>query len=333
LALKGLGTVFNECAERGPALLDWPLDTVKTSPGKSRVQVRAPVSNLEEAWRLLLGRPFRGLNPESYKSLEDHKQGQALGESLKKADDDQQYLYDFSFSDFNRRTRNTNSADFGVLVAVSPEEILLRDKESYFRRFVEEHQKKEAGCALIVITDKSEKDIQKTIRKTPGFDPDGRDVLLILSMESKNGPLAINQLLTVKLILNALSTAIMARSGRIAGNTLTVFDPTDPRSIDRATSQLQSHVNDALKRPGWVKRHGILKPISYGEANAVLFDTVRFLQRNREAPPRSLDMALCIVRILESLRLKKGVSPKKALLIIQNRGLQQYLTDVTTQSQ
>jgi len=335
-ALKGFGTVFNDCAERGSAFHLWPLDTVKTKPRKSRIQVRAPRPNLEEAWFTILGRPFRGLSPSLYKSrfeqeITNHDLLRSLSESLKNAEDDQQYLYDFSFSDFNRRNREVDRGDLGILVVISPEETLLRNKESYFYKFADNHLKKETRAALLFITEKSEKDIKKMVRKIQGFDPDGKDVLIVLRMDSKNDPLAINQLMALKIILNAHSSALMARSGRIIGNTLTACDPSDLRSIDRATAMLLSHVNEVLKKPGWVKRHGILNLISYGEANAVLFDTIRFMKKNSEEFDRSVDVALCIIRILESLRQNKAISPEKALTIVRNRGLQQYLNDVTTQ--
>lgn len=336
LALKGFGTVFNDCAERGPAFHDWPLDTVKTTPKKSPIQVWAPRPSLEEAWFVLLGRPFRGLTPSFYENrfereITDRDHLQSLLKSLKNAADDQQYLYDFSFSDFNLRNRKIDMEDLGILVVISPEEAQLMDKESYFSRFVADHLKKEARSALIVMTEKSENDIIKAVQKFQGFDPTGKDVLIILPMESKNDPLAINRLIALKIIMNAHSTAVMARSGRIFGNTLTAIYPNDPRSVDRATAQLQSHVNDALKRPGWVKRHGILKPISFGEANAVLFDSIHFLKKERGEFNRPFDIGLCIIRVLESLRLKKAVSPEEALFIVQNRGLQKYLNDVTAQ--
>jgi N-acetylmuramic acid 6-phosphate etherase len=335
-ALKGLGTVFNDCTERGSSFHLWPLDTVKTVPRKSQIQVRAPRPTLEEAWSTILGRPFRGLSPSSYinrfeQEITDRDLLQSLLERLKNAEDDQQFLYDFSFSDFNLRNRGVNKGDLGVLVIISPEETLLKNKESYFCRFVDDHLKKEARTALLFITEKSGKDIKKTMRKLHGFDPDGKDVLIALPIESRNDPMAINQLMALKIILNAHSSAVLARSGRIIGNDLTAFDPSDPRSIDRATAMLLSHVNDVLKRPGWVKRRGILKLITYGEANAVLFDTIRFMKKNKDEFDQLVDVAPCIIRILESLRLKKALPPEEALTIFRNRGLQQYLNDVTTQ--
>jgi N-acetylmuramic acid 6-phosphate etherase len=89
-------------------------------------------------------------------------------------------------------------------------------------------------------------------------------------------------------------------------------------------------VNEVLKRPAWVKRYGILEPISYGEANAVLYDTIGFLMEKREGLDQSCEVALSTIRILESLRLNKAISHDEALALVRNLGLQQYLKDVTS---
>jgi hypothetical protein len=313
------------------------LDTVKIRPRRSRIQVWAPRPTLEEAWTLILGRPFRGLSASSYKSrfeqeITDTPLLQSLLQSLENAEDDRQFLYDFSFSDYNLQNRGAGRRDLGVIVVVSPEETLLRNPQSYFHKFVDSHLQIGARTALLFITDRSEKDINWAIQKLKGFDPDEKDVLFALPVDSKNDPLSINKLMAVKIILNAHSSALMARSDRIIGNTMTLIDPNDPKSIDRGTSVIQSHVNGVLKNPQWVKHHGILKPVSYGEANAVLFDTIGFICQNGDERDRSFDLSPCIIRILESLRMKKGLGPEEALSIAQDRGLQKYLDDVTTQA-
>jgi hypothetical protein len=111
---------------------------------------------------------------------------------------------------------------------------------------------------------------------------------------------------------------------------MTAVDPDDLKSIGRGTFLLLSHVNDVLKRPDWVKRHGIMEPISYGEANAVLYDAIGFMKGRRERLDQSYEVALSIIRILESLRLNKAISLDEAWAIIRDMGLQQYLNDVTS---
>ena len=55
------------------------------------------------------------------------------------------------------------------------------------------------------------------------------------------------------MLLNAHSTAVMARLGRVIGNTMTNVSPSNLKLIGRATFLIQSHVNDVLARPDWVE--------------------------------------------------------------------------------
>lgn len=332
-ALRGLNTLFNDCAERGPTFYAPPLDSVETEPRKSRIQVWAPVASLEKAWQAVLGRPFRGLDPAFYRmpleeELDNRVIPRTVRESLERGENGQQFLFDFSLSEFNLRHRGPEKEDLGILVIVSPEETFLQDAQSPLNRFFRLFLDRGARLALLFLTEKEEEDIQRMTREISGFDPAGKDILAILSMDFADDPLAINRLIALKLILNAHSTAIMAKSGRVTGNTVTSMEADNPRSIGRGTFWILSHVNDVFKRPGWVKRHGILEPISYGEANAVLFDSLSFVQDIRKKQDRPYEVGISIVRILESLRLKEAVSCEEAWAIVRDVGLQRYLKDV-----
>lgn len=159
-----------------------------------------------------------------------------------------------------------------------------------------------------------------------GFDHLKQDVLVAINIPVKNDPLGINQQIALKVILNAHSTAVMARLGKVIGNTMTNVSPSNLKLIGRATYLIQSHVNDVLQQPPWVKLYGIHKPISYGEANAVLFEAIKFLKGEKTNAGQTAEVALSIIHILESLRLKKAVSQKNAFKIVQNSGLSRYLT-------
>ncbi len=124
----------------------------------------------------------------------------------------------------------------------------------------------------------------------------------------------------------------MARLGKVIGNTMTNVSPSNLKLIGRATYLIQSHVNDILSRPQWVKLYGIQNSISYEEANAVLFEAISFLKDKREKAGQTAEVALSIIRILESLRLKRNFSNAEALSIVNKTGLSQYLANVTTES-
>ncbi len=334
-AQKGLITVFIDSTERSPTFRLFPLDTVKENRRKCWIQVWTASSSLQEAWQTFLGRPFRGLPPELYKNpfeeeIEDPYLQKAALESLKSAGDDQQFLYDFSFSDFNLKHRSPKAEDLGVVVFLSPEEAEIEEETSYFRRFIDLLLKKKSRLVLLFITEKSAEDISKKIKKIPDFESKGKNVVVIVNIREKNDPFSLNQQIALKVLLNAHSTAVMSRLGKVIGNTMTNVSPSNLKLIGRATYLIQSHVNDVLNQPEWVKLHGLQKSISYGEANAVLFEAIRFLKGQKQKAGQTAEVALSIIRILESLRLKRGISSDEAFTIVQKTGLSRYLSNASS---
>ena len=335
-AQKGLITVFIDSTERSPTFRLFPLDTVKQAKRKSWIQVWTPAANLQDAWQAFLGRPFRGLSPEFYRKpfedeIDDAYLKKAALESLKNAGNNQQFLYDFSFADFNLKNREPTQGDLGVAVLISPEEAELGKKNSDFRKFIDLFSKKGARVAVILITDKSSKKISRLIRKIPDFGAEGKNFLIVVNIGTTNDRLGINQRIALKILLNAHSTGVMARLGKVIGNTMTNVSPSNLKLIGRATYLIQSHVNDILRHPQWVRFHGILRPISYGEANAVLFDAINYLKNKKKEAGQTAEVAFSIIRILESFRLEKGLIRSKTLNIVKETGLSQYLSNVTYQ--
>ncbi len=78
-----------------------------------------------------------------------------------------------------------------------------------------------------------------------------------------------------------------------------------------------------------MKQRNHREPITYGEANVVLFDAIAFLKDKRESVGQTAEVALSIIRILESLRQNRGISSEGALELVQNVGLAAYLASVT----
>lgn len=336
-ARKGLITVFIDSTERSPTFRLYPLDTVNEKHRKSWIQVWTSAANLQEAWQAFLGRPFRGLNPGFYKmpfevNIQDPYLQRAALESLKKAGDNQQFLYDFSFSPSNLKTRSPGLDDIGVLALLTPEEEELKNPDSAFRKFIDLCQIKGSKLSLVFITEKSRKDIQKILRKISGFKNREETAVVVVRIKAKDDPFSLDQQIALKALLNAHSTGVMARLGKVIGNTMTNVSPSNLKLIGRATYLIQSHVNDILSRPDWVKLYGIRKPISYGEANAVLFESITYLRDKRQEAGQTAEVALSIIRILEALCQNQSVSPGQAFSIVKKTGLSQYLTDVSSQS-
>jgi N-acetylmuramic acid 6-phosphate etherase len=323
---NSLITVFIDSTERSPTFRLYPLDTTAEPKRKCWIQVWTPAPDIESAWQAFLGRSFRGLNPEFYRKpfedeIEDPYLRAAALESLKRAGDDQQFLYDFSFSENNIRKRGPRKDDLGVMILVGPEADELKKTTSSFCQFASLALQNGARLALIVVSEKPAESLSSYI-------PSARGPFINLSLSSENDPFGVRQQVGLKMLLNAHSTAVMAKLGKVIGNTMTNVSPSNLKLIGRATYLIQSHVNDAIARPEWVKRRGYRQPISYGEANAVLFDAIGFMKNRKESVGQTAEVALSIIRILESLRQNRGLSNEEALEIVQNAGLASYLADV-----
>jgi N-acetylmuramic acid 6-phosphate etherase len=148
-------------------------------------------------------------------------------------------------------------------------------------------------------------------------------------VRDKGDPFGIRQQMAAKMLLNAHSTAVMAKLGKVVGNTMTNVSPSNLKLIGRATFLIQSHVNDVLGMPEWVKRNGARDPISYGEANAVLYDAIEYLKGKQAEAGQTAEVAFSIIRILESLKQKSGISRADALGLVKTVGLSPYLEGLT----
>ena len=320
---RSLITVFIDSTERSPTFRLFPLDTAAEPGRKCWIQVWTPAGDARSAWLAFLGRPFRGLAPEIYQApfatgIEDPYLKAAALESLKKAGDDQQALYDFSFAEDNIRKRGPKKDDLGVVVLAGPEAADPAKAGSAPRRFAELFRRTGARLAFIAA---GEETFPPGMSEVAG----GGALLIQLRLSTAGDPFGIRQQVGLKMLLNAHSTAVMARLGKVIGNTMTNVSPSNLKLIGRATFLIQSHVNDVLVRPDWVKERGRRPPISYGEANAVLFDAIAFLKDKKDAAGQTAEVALSIIRILESLRQGRGLTNDEALAVVRSTGLAAYL--------
>ena len=331
-AEKGLITVFIDSTERSPTFRLYPLDTVKEPKRKCWIQVWTKAGSAAEAWRAFLGRPFRGLAAEMYrgpfeKEVEDPYLRRAALESLKKAGDDQAELYDFSLSRTNREKRGPKKGDVCVLVAMTPEEAEFDRPSSGFVEVMRLAEEGGADAAVLLFTDRPPKDFPKLEAgvKRRWTAKSGRLVIVPVQVRTAGDAFGIRQQMAAKMLLNAHSTAVMAKLGKVVGNTMTNVSPSNLKLIGRATFLIQSHVNDVLSRPAWVLANGPREPVTYGEANAVLYDSIAYLKDRPAEAGQTAEVALSIIRILESLRQKRGIDRAEALGLVNTVGLSDYL--------
>lgn len=318
-------TVFTDVTERAPTFRLAPLDTI-SSQKRSIIQILLPVRQQFDAWTGLLYKPFKGLNRSYYiKYLKEQIKEKDLRErainSLNQAGDNQQYLYDLSFSIHNVNKVSPSRGDLGVAILFSKE---LKMQKQIFCEWLKLFSQNNANIAIIQIGAHSAdisylKKIIKTLEVSP--------YVLNISTVGED-PIGLRSQITLKMILNAHSTAVMAKLGRIVGNTMTSVSPSNLKLIGRATNLIQTHVNSILVNPQWIQRYGIKQQISYADANAVLFDAIEYINHNNKNYQESPEVEISIIRILSSLRYNKAVSWNEVQKMLQVKNLNQYLQDL-----
>ncbi len=318
LAQQALLPVFVDVTERAPTFNLKPLDPANAKEKLSWIQVWSPITTTAEAWQMLLGRPFHGLKAEfyheSFNQIEDPYLKQAALRSLSNAGEEQQNLYDLSFSSNNQQQNGPTVGDLGVIILLSNEPLPTRYNE-WLQLFL----KAKANLALISVAPKSlptaQIDAFKYLKTKTAF-------LQVLIPQAD--AFGLNQIIGLKMLLNAHSTAVMAKLGRVVGNTMTDVRPSNLKLIGRATYLIQLHVNTSLTNFFWIKNYGKIAPISFADANAVLFDAIDYEQKTNTGFSFS-PVGLSIVRILESLKQQKNISWQQAQNILTEQGLNKYL--------
>jgi N-acetylmuramic acid 6-phosphate (MurNAc-6-P) etherase len=324
-AKDALITVFTDCTERSPTFRLYPLDTIEEKQKKCWFQVWTEGKDQKQAWNNFLGRDFRGLAEEFYLShflyeINDVYLKEAAIKSLSFAGNNQEYRYDFSFSESNIHQRGPQQGDLGVLVYLDEEIGELGSKDSSSFRFVSLFKKNKANMALIIVGDKD----QVYFREIQGYLPleKNTDVIVPIAMDKSEDPLGVNRQTLLKVLLNTHSTAVMARTGRVLGNTMTNVNPSNLKLIGRATYLIMSHVNDTISQDEWIRNWGKYSPITYEQANAVLFDAMDFTAKR---VGQVSEVELSIIRILEALRKDAFLEWDRALSIAETVGLEEYL--------
>ncbi|MGQ9619047.1 MAG: hypothetical protein ACUVUG_08835 [Candidatus Aminicenantia bacterium] len=322
-AKRALITVFIDSTERSPTFRLYPLDTVNEKERKCWIQVWTEAKDIKDAWRVFLGRDFRGLAESLYREpfenqIEDIFLKESALKSLKNAGNEQELLYDFSFSEENVKRRGPSNNDLGVIVFIYDELEELKNQNSSFRKFIDLF-KERGGKIAIVGVGREEKTLE--ILRKSGLK--NEDVFFYVSIPDFPDPLTLRAQIALKMLLNSHSTGVMAKLGRVVGNTMTNVSPSNLKLIGRATYLIMSHVNDTISQKEWIEKYGDEGKIDFSEANAVLFESMDFVQSKNVG--QTAEVALSIIRILEALRKKEYVSWEETLEILNREGLEKYL--------
>ncbi len=318
-AKDALITVFTDATERSPTFKLYPLDTIYEPTRKAWIQVWTPAENIEDAWQKFLGRPFSGLDPAHYE--EPFKNGvadpylqQAALTSLKKGGNDQQYLYDFSYSANNSEKRGPNESDLGVLILMDEEIKQGAANPEWFQKWLQQFTAAKANVGVILVSSQQLTNDSAIVAQISALAPQAH--IIQLPVNTEQDPLGVRQHIGLKMLLNAHSTGVMTKLGRVIGNTMANVHPGNLKLYGRATFLIQSHVNDRLPKTD---------SISYAEANAVLFDAIEYVKQNQKGGQQISEVALSIIRLLEASRSGKFVSWEQAEKLWRQYGLEAYM--------
>lgn len=319
LATRALMPVFVDVTERAPTFRLGPLDPVNASERRSWIQVWTPAADGAQAWQALLHRPFHGLDKALYlppfeNGIPDPYLREAALRGLSNAGDEQQALYDLSYSPANMQRNAPAAGDSGAL-------ILLGD-EAHQQANQQWLDAATAAGAELVLFSVSARPLDSDVLRDVAALP--RPVPVIAVTVPQRDAFELNQTIVLKMLLNAHSTGVMAKQGRVVGNTMTSVQPGNLKLIGRATWLILSHVNGVLETPAWRDAHGATAPLSYAEANAVLFEAIE--QRRNAAGASGLpEVELSVVAVLEALKTGTPVDWNAAATTLRAGGMNRYL--------
>jgi N-acetylmuramic acid 6-phosphate (MurNAc-6-P) etherase len=245
----------------------------------------------EEAWKELLHRNFRGLKKdfyiEQFTALEDpFLKGKAL-DSLDRASNKEQYLYNFAYGekprdnvslqrriDACKKYKAESSydafafrphAELSICVLLGDEvQHQLTSSTSVVKTFIQDFH--DQNIVLIAISPIDKQSILSLLDTVPGWNPkaengtdrakeatqDGKVVqscrhVVCIPIHSAGDPMGICQTIAAKTLLNAHSTAVMAMLGKVVGNTMTNVSPSNLKLVGRATNIVDMHTRNKLQ--------------------------------------------------------------------------------------
>ncbi|HIQ22674.1 MAG TPA: sugar phosphate isomerase [Planctomycetes bacterium] len=268
--------VLTDTTERSPTFRIPPFRKYDdTTSARSWALVKNPLGETRAAWRQMLRREPRGLTwtADTYRRL-DAPAG--LQTDPPRLDNDQIYRFRIGNEPDPSRTDAPDSA--WILIAVGEEARAVSDPEEPLRRQFDRWAPEFRRTAVLCVGPESARY------------PTGE--LFHVPVELPRSPLRLWHHLAIKLVLNTISTATMARMGRVLGNWMIWVEPSNKKLIDRGTRLIAE-----------------LAGLSYEEACRRLFEAIEEvgpLHRQTRNRPSPVALALERSGVLDADRRAKG---------------------------
>jgi len=209
--------------------------------------VRNPFLDTKLAWFNMLMREPRGLNwdLDLYKSMGASSN---LCESPPKINNSEIYKFQIGYEDDPGRYQNAAST---AIIFLAGEEVSKYEEEnSQYRKSFDNHVKKYNKKGYIIINDILPENIDK-------------DIVMHIPYKAPESQLDLFLHTAIKLVFNTISTATMARMGRIVKNVMVYVNPTNKKLIDRGSRIISG-----------------LTGLKYLDACEALFETIELIQKS-----------------------------------------------------
>jgi N-acetylmuramic acid 6-phosphate etherase len=320
---KLLTTLFIDVTERPPTFSLAPLDPVNGS-WLSWIDIYTNAYDRDQAWRELLFRDFHGLDNKKYtaafeEGITDPYLKKVALKSLDQATYNQKFLYDFSINRLKDRKYTAQDVAIAYLL-VDEVKPLLANEQSPFRQWLNRFSKRKIAVVLVGLR-RQQEIFTEAVDALQKINPHIQLEKLVLNSEFD--PLQIQRKIALKLFLNLQSTLIMARLERVLGNSMIFVYPSNLKLTGRATYLIELHINQILASKS---RFQGIPAIDYNQANAILFDAVRYIE-NHHLRDQVAIIPLVTVRVFEALE-KKPSSWEAAQKILAKESLEKYIDNL-----
>jgi len=281
--------VLTDTTERSPTFCTPPFrkfdDTAAT---ESWAFLFLPRTETPEAWRRLLKRETRCVewDETGVRPLVNRENLARTLETIRKIS--ARELMRFKIGLDGLKYRPPGPGDSAVAIVSDLEKESLLSGDGFYRAQLEGALKAGAKAGIICFCSSEG---GSTPRSKSGMG-DRRPEMVKISVPVPQGDFLLNGVarVAVKLVMNALSTCIMVRLGRVMGNTMVWVVPSNLKLIDRATRYIAR-----------------LTGLAYEAANGLLFEVIEYVE-----PRMKSDQAYPPVVGMAVLRARHGLTNEEA---------------------
>lgn len=279
--------VLTDTTERSPTFCTPPFRKADdTSATESWAFLYVPYAETPKAWEHIIKRTPKCVewSEQEVRGLVSEDKAQRTYEIVQKIS--YRELMRFKVGMDGLKYRPVGNGDSSVAIVSEREKELLTQPNGFFRTQLD--QARSAGAKIGILYYGREQSFAEIKSFVASWAP---DAVLVLAPVPETGFLIDGVTrVTVKIVLNTLSTCTMVRLGRVMGNYMIWVVPSNLKLIDRSTRYIQR-----------------LTQMEYKEANSLLFEVIEYVE-----PRMKADQAYPPVVGVSVMRRRHGLDNEQA---------------------